>query len=113
MSSCVAPWTQICPGALTYRRPLPSLWRKLSSTEWRKGKRKYSQIPRQSPSQIHGGLAQRCGQGASAPVRRLRAAKRDEGGVARLSSETNDWGSIRQLKVKGAQMRKILTASVI
>src|SRR5207302_4548247 len=79
----------------------------------RSGERGRGNIPGSRVRVHSGALAQRCGQGAPAPVRRLRAAKRDEGGVARLSSETNDWGSIRQLKGKGAQMRKILTASVI
>src|SRR5260370_41112715 len=54
MSSCQAPWTQICPEAWTYRRPLRSLLREVSLTEWRKGKRKYSRIPCQSPSRRAG-----------------------------------------------------------
>src|SRR5229473_6308502 len=58
MSSCLAPWTQICPGAWTYRRPLRSLLRELSLTEWRKGKRRYSRIPCQSPSRRAGALEQ-------------------------------------------------------
>src|SRR6266568_802116 len=58
MSSCLAPWTQICPGAWTYRRPLRSLLRELSLTEWRKGKRRYFRIPCQSPSRRAGALEQ-------------------------------------------------------
>src|SRR4029077_19092565 len=49
MPSWPAPWTQICPEASTYRRPLPSRLREPSLTEWRETRRTSSRIPCQSP----------------------------------------------------------------
>ena len=60
------PWTPICPGASTCRRPPRSPSREPSSTEWRKGG---GHLPR-SHVAVHGRqLAQRRGQGARAAVR--------------------------------------------